>query len=139
MSHEPTTDVVERTLSAYIAADRGDYDAMMSFFGADAAWDMSPMGLGVYEGEVAVRCFFEDWRGSYEEYETEAEEVLELGNRVTLAVLVQNGRPRGSDRRVQIRYAAVLQWADGLIVRVTNYPDASEARAAAERLAESRA
>jgi ketosteroid isomerase-like protein len=139
MSQEPTTDVVERTLSAYGSADRGDYEAMMSFFGPDAAWDMSPMGLGLYEGAGAVRRFFEDWRGSYEEYETEAEEVLELGNGVTLAVLVQKGRPRGSDGHVQIRYAAVLQWVDGLIVRVTNYSDASEARAAAERLAESTA
>jgi ketosteroid isomerase-like protein len=97
------------------------------------------MGLGLYEGAGAVRRFFEDWRGSYEEYETEAEEVLELGNGITLAVLVQKGRPRGSDGHVQIRYAAVLQWIDGLIVRVTNYSDASEARAAGERLAESTA
>ena len=140
MSEERTTpDLVGRTLSAYESADRADYDALMSFFGADATWDMSPMGLGSYKEAASIRRFFEDWRGSYAEYETEAEEVLELGNGITLAILVQTGRPRGSDGHVQIRYAAVLQWVDGLIVRVTNYSDASEARAAAERLAESTA
>ena len=40
---------------------------------------------------------------------------------------------------VRLRYAAVGVWADGLVVRVTNYTDVDEARAAAERLAESRA
>jgi ketosteroid isomerase-like protein len=107
----------------------------MSFFGADATWDMSPMGLGSYEETASIRRFFEDWRGSYAEYETDAEEVLELGDGVTLAVLVQRGRPRGSQGHVEIRYAAVFQWLGGLVVRITNYSDIDEARAAAERLA----
>jgi ketosteroid isomerase-like protein len=139
VSEESTSpDLVERTLSAYDAADRADYDALMSFFGADATWDMSPMGLGSYEETASIRRFFEDWRGSYAEYETDAEEVLELGDGVTLAVLVQRGRPRGSQGHVEIRYAAVFQWLGGLVVRITNYSDIDEARAAAERLAEER-
>jgi ketosteroid isomerase-like protein len=138
MSEESTTNLVERTLSAYEFADCGDYDVLMRFFGPDATWDMSPMGLGLYEGEASVRRFFKDWRGSYEEYETKVSEVLEPGTGITFAVLVQEGRPRGSEGHVEIRYAAVFQWVEGLIVRVTNYPDPSEARAAAERLAESR-
>jgi ketosteroid isomerase-like protein len=138
MSEESTTpDVVERTRRAYEAADRGDFDAMMRFFSPDAAWDMSPMGLGLYEGAVAVRRFFEDWRGSYDVYETEAEEVLQLGDAITFAVVVQKGRPVGSTGYVRFRYAAVLLWVDGVIVRVTNYSDIDEARAVAERLAES--
>ena len=139
MSEERTTpDLVGRTLSAYESADRADYDALMSFFGADATWDMSPMGLGSYKEAASIRRFFEDWRGSYAEYETEAEEVLELRDGVTLAVLVQKGRPRGSQGHVEIRYAAVFQWLGGLVVRITNYSDIDEARAAAGRLAASR-
>jgi ketosteroid isomerase-like protein len=138
MSEESTTNVIERTVRAYESADRGDYGVLMSFFGPDATWDMSPMGLGLYQGSAPVRRFFEDWRGSYEEYETEVGEVLEPGTGVTLAVLVQTGRPRGSKGHVEIRYAAVLQWVEGLIVHATNYPDVDEARAAAERLSESR-
>jgi len=37
-----------------------------------------------------------------------------------------------------MRYAAVGVWREGLIERVTSYRDIDEARAAAERLAESR-
>jgi ketosteroid isomerase-like protein len=139
MSEQPTPrDLVERTRRAYESADRGDFDALMSFFDSGAVWDMSPMGLGSYVGGEAVRRFFEDWRGSYDEYDTEAEEILKPGKTVTLAVVVQNGRPVGSDSHVRIRYAAVFVWVEGLIVRVTNYSDVDEARAVAERLAASR-
>jgi len=96
------------------------------------------MGLGVYTGLAATRGFFEDWLGNYDEFQVDVEEILDLGSGVTLAVIVQQGRPAGSDGEVQLRYAAVAVWADGLIVRVTNYGDQDEARTAEERLAEER-
>jgi len=39
-----------------------------------------------------------------------------------------------------VRYAAVGEWVDGLVARISLYPgsDIDEARAAAERLAEER-
>ena len=40
---------------------------------------------------------------------------------------------------VELRLAIVAVWEEGLIVRGTTYTDIAEARAAAERLAESRA
>jgi hypothetical protein len=96
------------------------------------------MGLGMYEGLPAIRDFWEDWVGAYEEWGAEPEEILDLGSGVTLAVVIQKGRPAGSSGDVHLRYAAVAVWVDGLIVRITNYGEIDEARAAAERLAESR-
>jgi hypothetical protein len=58
--------------------------------------------------------------------------------RLTVAVCVQRGRPWGSDRVAEFRYAAVSTWADALIDRPTNYTDIDDARGAAERLAEER-
>jgi ketosteroid isomerase-like protein len=113
-------------------------DGMMSYFGPDAIWDMSSMGLGVYEGVTAVRRFFEDWRGAYEEHATEPEEIVEASEGMTFAVFLQKGRPVGSVGQVTIHYAAVVLWTRGLVKRVTIYTDIDEARAAAERLAEER-
>jgi ketosteroid isomerase-like protein len=139
MPEESTTpDLVELTRRVFDAADRGDFEAIMSFFDSEAVYDVSPMGLGVYEGATAIRHFFEEWRGSYVEYDTKPKEVLEPGEGVTFGVVIQRGRPAGSDGQVRIEYAVVLTWAEGLIPRVTNYTDIGEARAAAERLAESR-
>jgi hypothetical protein len=64
MSEESTTpDLVELTRRAYEAGNRLDIDAAIGFYGPDSVWGMSPMGLGTYEGLVAIRGFFEDWRG----------------------------------------------------------------------------
>ncbi len=139
MSEESTTSrLVELVRRAYEASSRRELDAMMSVYGPDSVWDVTPLGLGVYNGVVAIRSFFEDWIGTFEEFEIEPEEIRDLGGGVTLAVVLQGGRPIGSDRRVQWRFAAVTKWADGAAERTTNYADIDEGRAAAERLAASR-
>src|SRR5438874_2093638 len=104
----------------------------------DVVFDVSAAGLGCYEGLAAVRDFFEDWLGAYEEFEFELEQILDLGNGVVFAVVRQNARPVGSTGYVQMHHANVGLWVEGLLVRITHYNDIDEARAAAERLAESR-
>jgi ketosteroid isomerase-like protein len=138
-SEESTNhDLVELVRSQVDAADSGDIDAMTSFLARDAVWDSSPMGLEVYEGGAAIRRGLEDWWGAFEVSGAQAEEILDLGNGVTFAVVTLKGRPPGGSGEVQLRYAAVTMWVGGVIVRETNYTDIDEARAAAERLAESR-
>jgi ketosteroid isomerase-like protein len=139
MSKESTTpDLVELTHQGFDAASRRDFDGMMALWAVDPVWDVSPMGLGLYRGTSAVRGFFEDWLGSYERFEAEIEECLDLGEGVVLSVIVQKARLAGSSGEVTIRYASVGVWEDALIVSVTNYSAMDEARAAAERLAEER-
>jgi len=140
MSGESTTpDPAALTRGALEAAQGGDVDALMRFYGPNSIWDLSPMGLGIYQGPVAIRGFYEDWFGSWEDFELELHEgVLDFGDGVTLAVLRQKARPVGVTGHVRLSYASVNEWAEGVVVRVTNYPDIDEARAAAERLAEER-
>jgi ketosteroid isomerase-like protein len=120
------------------AINRRDFDVFMSFWGPDPVSYTSAGGLGTFAGRAAVRVFFEEWVSSYEELEVMAEDVLDLGNGVTYAVLSQTGRPIGSSGEVRFRFAYVGLSVDGLVARVTNYADLDAARAAAERLAEER-
>jgi ketosteroid isomerase-like protein len=137
MPEEPTTpELVELMQSSFEAINRGDFDAFMSFWGPDPVSYMSGGGLGTFEGRAAVRGFFEDWLSPYEEFEVVAEEIVDLGNGVTYAIVRQKGRLVGSSGEVEFRFASVGLSVDGLAVRVTNYADLDEARAAAERLAE---
>ena len=94
--------------------------------------------MGTYEGPAAIRRLFEDWIGAYEEFEIELEEVLDLGSGIVLVVFRQSARPFRRRDHVRLRAAWVYEWAEGMVVRVTAYPDIDEARAAAERLAEER-
>ena len=138
MSAESTTpDPVELSRRFHEAASRLDFDAMMSFYAPDAVWEGRASGM-TFEGRTAIRGFWKDFAAAYEELEFRREETLDLGNGVIFDVSLQKGRPVGSIGYVQLRYATVVVWANGLIERVTLYGDPDEARAAAERLAEER-
>src|SRR5439155_19838019 len=83
MSEESTTpDLVELSRRTFDAYNRRDFDTVMSFYGRDCVWDASPWGIGTFEGTAAVRGFFEEWIGAYEEFAIEPEEILDLGNGV---------------------------------------------------------
>ena len=140
MAEESTSpDLVELVRRSVEAADKLDLDARMTFYKPDAVWDASPMGIGTFEGQAAMRAFWEDWLSSYEGWQLQTVEVQDLGNGVTFAVLDQRGRLVGSSGEIELRYASVTEWEDGKIARITNYTDIDEARAAAERLALERA
>jgi hypothetical protein len=120
--------------------DAQGVDATMRFFGATSVYDLSALGVGVFEGYGAIRGFLEDWGSSYEDEKDEVEEIIEFGNGVVLAVIRGAGRPAGSPADVQVTALrnAVIVWAGDLIERVIIYRDHDDARAAAERLAEER-
>jgi ketosteroid isomerase-like protein len=130
-----TLDLVGLAQQGYEAASRGDFDGVMSLFAADAVYDLSDAGLGTFEGVEAIRRFFEDWHGSWEERRFEEEEILDLGHGVVLSIVRESGRLVGGDGRVEQRLAQLATWANGKIERLKDYRDLDEARAAAERFA----
>jgi ketosteroid isomerase-like protein len=139
MSEEATTpDLVERWQQAAEAAQRRDFDAVMSVYAPDAVWDASLSGVGSFDGAAAIRSFLEEWIGAYAEYEYNQEEGQDLGNGVVFVVVRADARPVGSSATVQERWAVTVIWAAGRIVRVIARNDIDEARTAAERLAEER-
>jgi ketosteroid isomerase-like protein len=139
MAEESTTpDLVELTRQSAEALDRGDLDATMSCYAPDVVFDRAEVG-STFEGLEAIRGFFEDWRGSFDEISADFEEVLGFGHGVVLTVWSEQGRPRGSDGRVEQRRAMVTTWVGGRIQQLKAYADPDEARAAAERVAQERA
>ena len=138
MSQESKThDLVELTRFAFAAASRRDLDTLTTFHASDAVLDLSDLGLGTYDGLDAIRAFVEDWFRSYAEYEVSADEILRLGENVILTINTQMARLPGGSGVVRLHDAYVFVFEDSLIVRWTAYRDIDEARAAAERLAES--
>ena len=131
-----TPDLVELARGAVAALSLRDFDATMSYFGPDCIWE--GWTGATFTGRGAIRGHLENVLGAFEEFAMEPEEILDLGGGVGLAVVLQSARLAGSSNEVQARVAFVGELADGLIVRVTIYPDIDEGRAAAERLAEER-
>jgi hypothetical protein len=131
-----TSDALEQAKRSFEAADSGNYDWMISFYGPGSVFDMSPWGLGTYAGLASIRAFFEDWIGSFEDFEMILEEIEDLGNGVVLAIACQDGLPAGSQHRLHLRHAALSIWEGGIIQRVTNYSNIEEAREIAREVAE---
>jgi ketosteroid isomerase-like protein len=139
MSEESTTpDLVELTRRAFEAASGHDLDALMSFFAPDVVWDLSALGIGTFTGAVASRSFIGDWWETWADHLIELDEIVDLGNGVVFSSAREDGRLAGSDRHVEQRTRWVFLWMQDVIERATVYLDIDEARAAAERLAESR-
>jgi limonene-1,2-epoxide hydrolase len=137
MPEESTTpDLVELVRGILAAANREDWDAILDLYASDAVWDTD--GMGTFEGPSAIRGFWQDWWSSYERLEIDVQEILDIGNGVVLATFPFGGLPRGSTAEVRTQMALVYEWAHGAVAHVTSYFDVDEARAAAERLAESR-
>jgi ketosteroid isomerase-like protein len=139
MSQEPvTSSALEQARRSFEAADSGDYGWMISFYGPESVFDMAPWGLGTHVGLPAIRAFFEDWIGSFEEFAMAADEVIDLGNGVVFAVATQVALSAGSYSPLRLQHAAVSVWEDGVISHVVNYPDIEAAREIAGELAASR-
>lgn len=138
-THEQTAlSAIELTRGAFASANSGDYDEMMRFYGPDSVWDVSPWGLGTHTGMTAIRQFFKDWIGGFDEYLVTVEQLHDLGNGVVYAIAVQQGRAAGSDGHLRLRYAPVFLWDGDIAIRVTHHRDIEQGRAAGERLAASR-
>src|SRR5438034_4396731 len=96
MPEESTTpDLVELAVRGFEAMNRRDFAALESFYAPDASLTLAEMGAS-FEGPPAIRGFCEEFIGSFEQYEIEVNEVIDLGSGVCFGVYVQRGRPIGS-------------------------------------------
>jgi ketosteroid isomerase-like protein len=130
-------DLVELARRQLAAVNRRDLDTVLSVLAADAVYDTAPSGMGTYVGHAAIGAFLKGYWEAFEELRFELEEAVDLGSGVTFLVNRQVARLRGSKGAVRTREAHVVEWADGMVVRMTVYNEkVEEGRAAAERLAE---
>jgi len=139
MSEESRTpDLVELVRKQLKAMNRGDIDAFVEVYAPDSVLDTAGYGMGTYVGPEAIRGFLREWAGSFNDLKVEADEIVDLGRGVVLTIYHQEGRPVGGNNYVRVSSAFVGEFVGGMAMRGTVYADIDEARAAAERLAETR-
>ncbi len=106
MSEESTTpDLVELAERTVDATNAGDLDALLGLYSPDAVWDSADPDLPGerFEGRAAIRSFFEEWFGTIEDVQVEAEEIRDVGRGVVFAHLVQRASPRGGAASIEFR------------------------------------
>ena len=106
----------------------GDLEKALRYADPDIVWN--PVEESAAQGRDAVRASLGRWKSAWEEYETFHDEFLDGGDRV-LVVLRIRGRGRGSGVEVEARLFDVYTLRDGLIFRMDEFSDRSEALEAA--------
>jgi ketosteroid isomerase-like protein len=95
------------------AINRRDYDAALAGWAPEAVLDLTPVGMDLVEpspkGREAIRKVWEEVAATFTDWEIELEESLYLGSGVLFTVYSQRGRPGGSSKLVEMRFAGVTQ------------------------------
>jgi ketosteroid isomerase-like protein len=122
---EADVEVVRQGLAAW---SRGDIDAMLSFTSEDFEFRPLPQFFEQpVRGHPAVREFLELWRGSWDTYETDVDELVDLGDGRVLVLCWQSGIGPDSGIDARMDWAQIFEVREGKVVRCSNYVDRAEA------------
>ena len=116
-------------------ANARDFEAAVSVFAADATFDISSAGLGVFRGVAAIRAYLEEWVGAYERQHFSEWEGEDLGGGVALVVVTFQAHLPGSAASVRERWAFTCRFSNGELISVKADGDLARARVDAGRLA----
>ena len=124
MSKE-NVEAVRASLAAY---RRGDYDAASTYLADDVVWEVGQELPA--RGPAAVRDVWQRWDSDWAELETTAEEFIDAGEAVVVAVRYR-GRGRVSGVEVDDLWFEVHTFRGGECIHKVDYRERSEALAAA--------
>ena len=126
-------EVVRHAFEAWVA---GDGERTLDHFHPDGQLDLSVRGdvqIGArHHDDRKISDSATEWVATWDEYSEKLEEIRDLGDLI-LVVTTQTGRGKGSGIEISNQYGFLVEVRDGLISRVTGYPNRAAALDAAEK------
>ena len=120
-------DTVRRHYEAFLTQD---WDTLFALYHPDVELDLSRSGIpdgGIHHGHDGLLEGWSRWRGVWERYDFELEELTEVGDRVLALIHVQ-ASSKGQGIDAEVRAGDVFIVRDGLIVHFANFLDREDAR-----------
>ncbi len=96
---------------------------------AGLVWDVSELGWPdqqVYLGREGADQFNTEWAAAWDDWEMEPEDYLDAGERVVV-IINQRGRSKVSGILLEMRFAQVWTFQDGLANRMDMYASVDQA------------
>ena len=116
---------VEIVRRGFLGLERGDVDAAAEFWHPEISWraiEGAPDDVGEMHGIEAARRYVEDWFDTFDDFRSEPEELIAVGDDQVVAVVI-SGRAKATGIETELRSAV----RDGKIVRVREYATKGEA------------
>ena len=113
----------------YDAFQNQDWEAFFGLYDPNVEVDLSRSGIpdgGIYHGHDGLRAAWARWRGVWDDYSFEVEELTELGDRV-LSLTRIHARSKGQGVGTEVSAGELLTVRDGLIVHFVNFLDRDDA------------
>jgi len=120
MSQE-NVEAARRCIEAYRS---GDYEGALDYLAPDVVWEIGQELPA--RGPDEVREVWRRWDAEWEELETEADEIIDAGDRLVVAVRYR-GRGRVSGVEVNDLIFEVHTLRDGRCIRKIEFPTRAEA------------
>ena len=120
----------------YEAFHRQDWEALFALYHPEVELDLSRSGIpdgGVHHGHDGLLEGWSRWRGVWDRYDFELEDLVEVDDDRVLALIHVNASSRGQGMDAEVRAADLFTVRDGLIVQFVNYLDRELALQAAGR------
>jgi ketosteroid isomerase-like protein len=125
---------VKAVRDAAAAFNRGDLDTCSEFWTDDIDYRAVEGAIddrGPMHGKAAVRAYMQDWLDNFDNFRSEAVELLDAGEDTVIAVVRNSGLAKLSGIETDLTYAALYTIRDGKIARGREYWTRDEALEAA--------
>jgi uncharacterized protein len=117
MSQE-NVEIVRRVIGAVAT---GDSTTVLELVSPDIEWDFSHVDTWledrVYRGYGGVGEFLAKWRGEWDDYRFEVEDVIDAGDKA-VAFIRDEGRSKTTGMKLERRHAEVWSFRDGRVIRI---------------------
>lgn len=126
---------VEIARRGYEALNERAWERITAFLAPDCEWEIRSVApnAGTYRGLDAVRAVIEDWLGAFDELRIEPEEFIDAGPDQVVVLVRDQGRIKGSEARIDHRFAHVWTLRDGKLARFQSFFDKEQALEAVGR------
>ena len=115
---------VKAVRDAAAAFNRGDLDTWSEFWTDDIDYRAIEGAIddrGPMHGKAAVRAYVQDWLDNFDNFRSEAVELLDAGEDTVIAVVRISGLAKLSGIETDLTYAALYTIRDGKIARGREY------------------